>query len=133
MSYFGNLDSIKNKSTSIDLVTEADLKSEEFLVKSIQNKYPNHSIITEESDLQDKNSDFRWVIDPLDGTTNFVHNLPIFAVSIGLQYKEKTILGVVYNPAADKCFHAEINKGAYLNNNKISISSSNTLSVWTTE
>ena len=58
MSYFGNLDSIKNKSTSIDLVTEADIKSEEFLVKSIQNKYPNHSIITEESDLQDKNSDF---------------------------------------------------------------------------
>jgi len=78
--------------------------------------------------LKDKNSDFRWVIDPLDGTTNFVHNLPIFAVSIGLQYKEKTILGVVYNPAADKMFYASNNNGAYLNEEIINISSSNTLS-----
>ena len=78
--------------------------------------------------MKDNNSDFRWVIDPLDGTTNFVHNLPIFAVSIGLQYKEKTILGVVYNPAADKMFYASNNNGAYLNEEIINISSSNTLS-----
>ena len=128
MDYFGNLESIKNKSTSIDLVTEADIKSEHFLIKSIQKKYPDHTIITEESHLKDKNSDFRWIIDPLDGTTNFVHKLPIFAVSIGLQYKEETILGVVYNPAADKLFYASKGNGAFLNKDRINISSSNTLS-----
>ena len=127
-NYFGNIKSINKKTTSIDLVTEADLHSEKILIDKIQKKYPEHTIITEESDLKDKNSDFRWVIDPLDGTTNFVHNLPIFAVSIGLQYKEKTILGVVYNPAADKMFYASNNNGAYLNEEIINISSSNTLS-----
>ena len=127
-NYFGNIKSINKKTTSIDLVTEADLSSERILIDKIQKKYPNHTIITEESHLKDKNSDFRWIIDPLDGTTNFVHNLPIFAVSIGLQYKEKTILGVVYNPAADKMFYASNNNGAYLNEKIINISSSNTLS-----
>ena len=127
-NYFGNIKSINKKTTSIDLVTEADLSSERILIDKIQKKYPNHTIITEESHLKDKNSDFRWIIDPLDGTTNFVHNLPIFAVSIGLQYKEKTILGVVYNPAADKMFYASNNNGAYLNEKIINTSSSNTLS-----
>jgi len=105
-NYFGNIKSINKKTSSIDLVTEADLSSERILIDKIQKKYPDHTIITEESHLKDKNSNFRWIIDPLDGTTNFVHNLPIFAVSIGLQYKEKTILGTVYNPAADKMFYA---------------------------
>jgi myo-inositol-1(or 4)-monophosphatase len=126
--YFGNINSIDKKSTSIDLVTNADIESENLIIKSIQKKFPNHTIITEESHLKEKNSDFRWVIDPLDGTTNFVHNLPIFAVSIGLQYKHKTVLGVVYNPAADKMFSASIKKGAYLNEREIKPSSSNTLS-----
>jgi len=126
--HFGNIKSINKKTASIDLVTEADLHSEKILINKILKKYPNHTIITEESHLIDKKSDFRWVIDPLDGTTNFVHNLPIFAVSIGLQYKEKTILGVVYNPAADKMFYASMNNGAYLNEKSINISSSNTLS-----
>jgi len=126
--YFGNIDLIKKKSSSIDLVTNADIESEELIVRSIQNKFPNHTIVTEESYLEEKNSDFRWIIDPLDGTTNFVHNLPIFAVSIALQYKNNTVLGVVYNPAADKLFHASDGNGSYLNNKKISISSSKTLS-----
>ena len=89
--HFGNIKSINQKSTNIDLVTNADLESEAFIVKSIQKKFPSHTIITEENQLEIKNSDFRWVIDPLDGTTNFVHNLPIFAVSIGLQYKNETL------------------------------------------
>ena len=127
-NYFGNIKSINKKTSSIDLVTEADLSSEKILIDKIYKKYPDHTIITEESDLKNKNSDFRWVIDPLDGTTNFVHNLPIFAVSIALQYKQKTVLGVVYNPAADKMFYATINNGSYLNEKPINISSSNTLS-----
>ena len=126
--HFGNISSINKKSTSIDLVTNADIESEALIIDSIQKKFPNHSIIAEESDIKESNSDFKWVIDPLDGTTNFVHNLPIFAVSIGLQYKNKTVLGVVYNPAANKMFFASKKNGAYLNEKNISVSSSNTLS-----
>ena len=125
--HFGNIKSINKKSTNIDLVTNADLESEDFIVKTIQNKFPDHTIITEENQLKAKNSDFRWIIDPLDGTTNFVHNLPIFGVSIALQYQNKTIIGVVYNPAVNKLFFASLNKGAYLNDKKISVSSSKTL------
>ena len=128
MTHFGKISSIKRKSTDIDLLTIADTESESFILNQIKTAYPLHHIISEESALIENNSEYRWVIDPLDGTTNFVHNLPIFAVSMGLQYKEETILGVVYNPAADKCFIAEKNRGAFLNNNSISTTSTNTLS-----
>ena len=116
MPYFGNIDSLKTKSNDIDLVTEADKVSEEYLINSITKKYPSHSILSEESMEICNNDDYTWVIDPLDGTTNFVHNLPIFSVSIGLKKNNETIIGVVYNPAAKKCFYAEKNKGAFLNN-----------------
>ena len=129
MEYFGNISSIEKKSTNIDLVTEADKKSEDYLIKQIRSKYPNHSIVSEEFGNIDNKSEYSWIIDPLDGTTNFTHNLPIFAVSLGLVKNNKeNICGVVYNPAADKCFYAERNKGAYLNSKKISVTSSNTLS-----
>ena len=127
LKHFGKITSIDRKSSEIDLVTLADTESEEFIIKKIHSIYPDHHIIGEESDLIEKNSNYRWIIDPLDGTTNFVHNLPIFAVSIGLQYNEETILGVVYNPAANKCFTAEKNGGAFLNGEPIQISSTNTL------
>ena len=127
MSYFGNLTEIKKKSNHIDILTEADTKSEELIVKEISQLYPDHSIVSEESKDIYKDSEYKWIIDPLDGTTNFAHNLPIFAVSIALLKNNNIISGVVFNPAADKCFYAEINKGAYLNDNKINISSSTTL------
>ena len=127
MSHFGQVLSIDKKSTNIDLVTIADRESETFIIDKIKKYYPQHHIISEESHPISGDSDYRWVIDPLDGTTNFVHNLPIFAISIGLQYKNKTILGVVYNPAADKCFFAETNAGAYLNGNPIRTTSTITL------
>ena len=125
---FGKIHYIKDKSSAIDLCTNADIESEKFITESILKEFPNHSIIAEEGYGKQTNSDYRWVIDPLDGTTNYTHNLPIFSVSIGLQYKEETILGVVYNPAVDKLFHAIKNEGAFMNDNKISVSSSNTLS-----
>ena len=115
MQHFGKISSVERKSTDIDLLTIADTESEAYILDRIKSAYPQHHIIAEESNLIKGNSDYRWVIDPLDGTTNFVHNLPIFAVSMGLQYKEETILGVVYNPAAHKCFWAEKNGGAFLN------------------
>ena len=128
MLYFGNITEIKKKSNHIDILTEADTKSEELIINEIKLKYPNHSIISEESPDIHNDSEYKWIIDPLDGTTNFTHNLPIFAVSIALLKNNNIISGVVYNAAADKCFHAEINKGSYLNNEKINVSSSSTLS-----
>ena len=119
MSYFGKVHNSESKSTNIDLLTEVDKKSEMHIISNIKKKFPDHSILSEEKGEIDNQSEYLWVIDPLDGTTNFVHNLPIFAVSIGLQKNNKTILGVVYNPAADKCFYAEYSKGAYLNDNII--------------
>lgn len=127
MEHFGNISTVEKKSSNIDLLTIADTASEEFIINKIRTEFPGHQIIAEESHLTAGSSDYRWVIDPLDGTTNFVHTLPIFAVSIGLQYKEETILGVVYNPAADKCFYAEKGKGAFLNGKLITVSSCTTL------
>ncbi len=127
MEHFGNISSYECKSTPIDLLTIADTQSEAFILNEIKTTFPDHHIIAEESAIVENDSDYRWVIDPLDGTTNFVHNLPIFAISIGLQYQEETILGVVYNPAANKCFWAEKDSGAYLNDKPIHITSTNTL------
>ena len=127
MQHFGNISSTQQKSTPIDLVTIADTDSETFILNKIRSTYPKHDIIAEESSYNQNGSEYRWVIDPLDGTTNYVHNIPIFAVSIGLQYKKETIAAVVYNPAADKCFWAEKNSGAFLNDEPINTTSTNTL------
>ena len=128
LKYYGNLSSFESKSTNVDLVTIADKLSENIIIKEIKSHFPDHDIITEETHMLLKNADYRWVIDPLDGTTNFVHSLPIFAVSIGLQYKEETIVAVVYNPVYDKCFWSIKDSGAYLNKNPISVSTVNKLS-----
>jgi len=129
MSYFGNISSLEKKSTNIDLLTKADLESEKYIINQIRTTYPEHSILSEEAGDLSTDSEYLWVIDPLDGTTNFTHNFPIFAVSIGLVKKGvKTLCGVVYNPAVDKCFYAEENKGAFLDGEPIKCTSSNTLS-----
>ena len=119
LSYFGKINTLETKSNDIDLLTKADMESEEYIINSIADKYSTHSIISEERGEITNNNEFTWVVDPLDGTTNFVHNLPIFSVSIGVKKNNKTILGVVYNAAADKCFYAEKDKGAFLNDEKI--------------
>ncbi len=119
LSYFGKISSLQTKSSNIDLVTNADIESEKFILDQINIKFPNHSILSEEKGHIDNKSEYTWVIDPLDGTTNFSHNLPIYSVSIGLMKNDNIICGVVYNPAANKCFYAEKNKGAFLNNSKI--------------
>ncbi len=127
MKYFGNLSSIQSKSTQIDLVTNADTSSEKFILRELHSQFPTHNILTEESQTEIKQSEFCWVIDPLDGTTNFVHSLPIFAVSIGLQFNQETIVGVVYNPVYDKCFLAVKGGGAFLNDDPIHVSTTETM------
>lgn len=121
MKHFGNLKNVRNKSR-VDLVSEADLAAEKQIVKMIMEKFPEYDIVTEEQDFEAKGSDWQWIIDPLDGTTNYVHSLPIFAVSIGLKYKNETVIGVVYNPAENELYHAIKGMGAFKNDNQIKVS-----------
>ena len=90
MKYFEKLLSVESKSSNIDLVSKADIESNKYIMDEIQFAYPNHSILSEEMDEYSGESDYQWIIDPLDGTTNFVHNLPIFSCSIGLKKNNKT-------------------------------------------
>ena len=127
MSYFGNISSFEKKSTNIDLLTKADIESEKLIISEIKKIYPTHSIVSEESKNLENNSDYTWIIDPLDGTTNFAHNLPIFAVSIALKKKRHIESAVVFNPAANRCFYAERDKGAFLNGNMIQATTTSSL------
>ena len=96
LSYFrGNDLGIQTKSNVYDVVTRADKESEAFLLDKIQKHYPGHAVLGEESGAHAGTAEYRWVIDPLDGTNNYSQGLPVFTVSIGLQYREETILGVV--------------------------------------
>jgi myo-inositol-1(or 4)-monophosphatase len=106
----------------IDPVTEADLKSEKHIVSSINKRYPDHAILAEEGSGNGEEAEFRWIIDPLDGTVNYAHGFPIYCVSIGLEYKGKILAGAVYDPERDELFHAARGMGSFMNKKKISIS-----------
>ena len=113
---------IESKSSQVDLVTEADKKSEAFILEAIKSTYPDHSILSEETGVTDKKSQYEWVVDPLDGTTNFAQGIPVFAVSIALKEDGESVLGVVYNPVLDELFHAVKGMGAYLNGRRLFVS-----------
>ena len=106
----------------INIVTDVDLASEQLIRERIATHYPRHQILAEESGLAESNSEYRWIVDPLDGTTNFAHGYPVFCVSIALEYKGETILGVVYDPMRDELFAAERGGGAALNQRPIRVS-----------
>ncbi len=99
----------------IDPVTEIDRRSEEYLLKTITERFPGQPIIAEESGLREGSGELRWIIDPLDGTVNFAHGIPIFSVSIAFAEGDDLIFGAVYDPLRDECFSAERGKGAWLN------------------
>lgn len=111
---FGEQNHVQHKG-EIDLVTEVDLRSEKYLLDQIGKKFPEHKILAEESGEIQGNAEHLWYIDPLDGTTNFAHELPIFSVSIGYTFGGVVKLGVVYDPMRDELFSAESGKGAWLN------------------
>ena len=121
MNGYGNVRHIRQKGV-IDLVTEFDKKSEELIISFIQQEFPDHSILAEESGRHETISEYRWLIDPLDGTTNFAHGIPIFSVSIGLLRNNVPLVGVVYDPFRDEMFSAELGHGATLNNQPIHVS-----------
>ncbi len=127
--YWGKLISIQEKQFTWDLVTEADKKSEATILKILKNEFPSHTILAEESGLHSmKGTDYAWVVDPLDGTTNYTHQYPMVSVSIGLLHKGNPIVGVVYNPIHNELFQAAEGMGSTLNGNKISISKVDSLS-----
>jgi len=111
----------------IDLVTEADGMAEELIVKKIEQAFPSHDILAEERRETATGSTFRWIIDPLDGTTNYSHGYPVFSVSIALERKGRVILGVIFNPMLEELFTAEMNGGAFLNGNRLRTSPTDSL------
>ncbi|NNE98347.1 MAG: inositol monophosphatase [Pyrinomonadaceae bacterium] len=113
-----------SKKGEIDLVTEADLASEKFIIDRIKTQHPLHSILAEESGEAVLIGDgkWKWIIDPLDGTTNYAHGYPCFCVTIALEYREEIVVAVTYDPTRDEVFSAEKDGGASLNNKNISVS-----------
>jgi len=114
MANLGNVNSVSLKAKN-DLVTEVDFLSEKLIVDLIKSNHPDHSILAEEGGESDDVSEYRWLIDPIDGTMNYAHSYPFFSVSIALEYKGEIILGVVYDPVKKEMFSAESGKGACLN------------------
>jgi len=115
---------ISNKG-DIDLVTESDLASERLIIERIKSHYPRHAILAEESGetaVSDTHNEWKWIIDPLDGTTNYAHGYPCFCVSIGVERAKRIELGVVYDPMRDEMFAAERGGGATLNERRIRVS-----------
>src|SRR3989304_5432193 len=112
----------------VNLVTEMDLLAEKVIVSEIRKRYPDHNLLAEEKTDLRGDSPYRWVIDPLDGTTNYAHGYPIFSVSIALEKAGEVILGVVYDPTRDELFVGKKGKGARLNGRKIHVSSAPKLS-----
>ena len=107
---------------SINLVTDVDLASEKLIRETISTYYPRHQILAEEGGLAESSSDYRWIVDPLDGTTNYAHGYPIFCVSIALEHRGEVVIGVVYDPMREEMFTAERGAGATLNNRAIRVS-----------
>ena len=102
-----------------DLVTAADRAAEVLIRERIREQWPTHDVLGEEQGLSDQGSEYRWYVDPLDGTTNFAHGYPVFCVSLGLEYKGRVIAAAVYDPTRDELFSAEQGRGAQLNGEAI--------------
>lgn len=115
------------KTNESNLVTEIDKKSEQEIIGFIKRNFPDHGIIAEESGMENNKAEYVWVIDPLDGTTNFAHGLPIFSVSIGLQKNGETIAGAVYDVMRDAMYWAEKGKGSFVNDKQLHVSENGNL------
>lgn len=105
-----------------DLVTEADRASEKLVVERLRARFPSHAIVSEEGGGHETASEFRWYVDPLDGTTNFAHGFPAFCVTMGLEQAGELVTGVIYDPLREEVFSCERGAGAYLNHRRIRVS-----------
>ncbi|MFH1074986.1 MAG: inositol monophosphatase family protein [Candidatus Firestonebacteria bacterium] len=119
---YRNLKKVMYKGAKNNLVTKVDLESERVIISTINRAYSSHGFIAEEKGTRNQNSEYCWVIDPLDGTVNYAHGFPMFCVSIALQKNKETVLGVVYAAVFNKLFTAEKDKGARLNGREMKVS-----------
>ncbi len=117
---------IKNK-RDFDFVTEVDVRSQDTIISHLKRFFPDHNFLAEEG-VNEKSVDYRWIIDPLDGTTNFIHSFPYIAISMGLEYQGRIIYGLIYDPLREETFWAYEGKGAYLDNQRIEVSTIKNLS-----
>ena len=126
MGYFHRRVKIEYKGDA-DLVTEADRASEKLILERIRSHWPSHEVIGEEGARIETGGEYRWYVDPLDGTTNFAHGFPVFCVSLGISFQGKRQAAVLYDPTRDELFAAERGKGAFLNGQKIEVSKTSKL------
>jgi myo-inositol-1(or 4)-monophosphatase len=127
MAHFGKISRIDKKG-AIDLVTEADIESESAIINTIKNVFTDHTILAEESGLSTGDADHQWIIDPLDGTTNFAHQIGLFSISIAFALKGENVFGLVLNPLTGELFTAVKGRGALLNGKQIAVSKIMTVS-----
>jgi len=126
LKYYGKKESIKIKPNK-SLVATADLEANKAIIKVIKNNFPSHSILSEETGFEDNKSDFKWVIDPIDGTHNFLRKIQIFGTSIALECKNEVVLGVLHFPVLRLTAFAQKGKGAFLNGKRIKVSGKKSL------
>ncbi|MFY9559853.1 MAG: inositol monophosphatase family protein [Terriglobales bacterium] len=126
LNYFHQRVQIEYKGAA-DLVTVADRKLEALILERIRQQFPTHDVMGEEGTRIDTGSDYKWYVDPLDGTTNFAHGFPVFCVSLAVEYRGRRAAGVIYDPTRDEMFAAEAGKGATLNGQPIHVSSTSRL------
>tara|TARA_A100001015_G_scaffold160679_1_gene178581 strand:- start:1159 stop:1869 length:711 start_codon:yes stop_codon:yes gene_type:complete len=124
---FGEIEKLQvSKKGPIDFVTNADLKTEKIIIDELKRAKPNFSIISEENGVENnKDKKNTWIIDPIDGTVNFLHGIPHFAISIALKSGHEIISGLIFDPIKDEIFYAEKNNGAFFNNQRIRVSKKN--------
>ena len=124
---FGEVEKLQvSKKGPIDFVTNADMKAEKIIIEELEKARPNYSIISEENGIKkNKDQNNTWIIDPIDGTVNFLHGIPHFAISIGLRSKNEIISGLIFDPIKNELFYAEKNNGAFFNNQRIRVSKKN--------
>ena len=126
---FGEIEKLQvSKKGPSDFVTNSDLKAEKIILEELKKARPNYSIISEESGIENnKDRDNTWIIDPIDGTINFLHGIPHFAISIALKSNEEIISGIIFDPIKDEMFFAEKDNGAFFNNHRVRVSKKNDL------
>ena len=121
---FGEIENLQvSKKGPFDFVTNSDLKVEKIIIEDLKKARPNYSFLTEENgELENKDKKNVWIIDPIDGTINFLHGVPHFAISIALKSNNEIVSGVIYDPIKDEIFYAEKKNGAFFNNHRIRVS-----------
>ena len=124
---FGEIEKLQvSKKSPSDFVTNSDLKVEKIIIQELEKARPNFSFISEEKGIKiNKDKNNTWIIDPIDGTINFLHGIPHFAISIALKSNNEIVSGLIFDPIKDEMFYAEKNNGAFLNNQRIRASSKN--------